>query len=330
MHLTALSGGLDSRMTSVVAHELGYTNQLNITFSQSGYLDQSIAQQIASDLGHEWLFKSLDTGRYLTDIDETTEYTGGNVMYYGIAHGQSLLDLLDVSKYDLIHTGDIGDVIVGALAKKHTSWSTKEGAFDTRLLGKVKFDIDYPNGEIGRFCNRYPNGIVLSSHIKSKESFESYAPFLDKDFLDFCLHLPLEYRAHHYIYKKWIIAKHPLAAKYVWEKTKTKITEHTVNILGRNLPVSQVPKGIYNKLKRIVGLVGDPTGSKWGMNPHAYYIEHNEWIKSYLDNYFNSTIDLIIESELKTDVMSLYQTGSAIEKIMALSLLSAVKRFKLQ
>jgi len=56
-HVATLSGGLDSRMTVWVAHDLGYTDQLNITFSQSNYLDETIAKQIAADLKHEWLFK---------------------------------------------------------------------------------------------------------------------------------------------------------------------------------------------------------------------------------------------------------------------------------
>ena len=38
-HIACLSGGLDSRMTVWVAHEMGYTDQLNITYSESGYLD---------------------------------------------------------------------------------------------------------------------------------------------------------------------------------------------------------------------------------------------------------------------------------------------------
>lgn len=47
-HFVGLSGGLDSRMTSWVANSLGYTNQLNFTFSQSDYLDETIPKKIAS------------------------------------------------------------------------------------------------------------------------------------------------------------------------------------------------------------------------------------------------------------------------------------------
>lgn len=61
-HIVALSGGLDSRMTTWVAHDMGYTDQLNYTFSQSDYLDETIAKEIARDLEHEWIFKFLDNG----------------------------------------------------------------------------------------------------------------------------------------------------------------------------------------------------------------------------------------------------------------------------
>ena len=76
-HICSLSGGLDSRMTAIVAHEMGYDQQLNITFSQSDYLDETIAKQIASDYGHNWMFKSLDNGIFLFDIDSCSFLING-------------------------------------------------------------------------------------------------------------------------------------------------------------------------------------------------------------------------------------------------------------
>ena len=90
-HLVTLSGGLDSRMTSWVAHQMGYVDQLNLTFSQSDYLDETIAKKIAADLKHEWIFKALDNGTFLKDIDEISNISGGNTLYYGLAHSNSIL-----------------------------------------------------------------------------------------------------------------------------------------------------------------------------------------------------------------------------------------------
>ena len=58
--LVSLSGGLDSRMTSWVANEMGYTNQLNLCFAQQNSLDHTIAQKIGRDLEHKWHFMPLD------------------------------------------------------------------------------------------------------------------------------------------------------------------------------------------------------------------------------------------------------------------------------
>lgn len=44
-HIVALSAGLDCRMTSFVAHDLGYTTQTNITFSQSEYYDDYVSKK---------------------------------------------------------------------------------------------------------------------------------------------------------------------------------------------------------------------------------------------------------------------------------------------
>ena len=118
-HLACLSGGLDSRMTVWVAHQMGYTNQLNITFSQSGYLDFSIAQQIAIDLHHDWLFKPLDGGDFIDMIEEITPITYGSTNFFNLAHGKSMEDLINYEPFGIIHTGQIGDSIIGTFFKKN-------------------------------------------------------------------------------------------------------------------------------------------------------------------------------------------------------------------
>src|SRR5690606_29883838 len=116
-HVVALSGGLDSRMTSWVAHEMGYVNQINFTFSQSDYLDETIPKKIASDLKHEWIFKALDNGTFLKDIDAINMMSGGNVLYYGLAHGNSMLKLINFDNLGILHSGQLGDIVIGSFVK---------------------------------------------------------------------------------------------------------------------------------------------------------------------------------------------------------------------
>lgn len=68
-HIAALSGGLDCRMTTFVAHSLGYNKVTNVTFSQSAYLDMTIAQDMIGYLKNDWIFRALDNGQCMTLID---------------------------------------------------------------------------------------------------------------------------------------------------------------------------------------------------------------------------------------------------------------------
>ncbi len=48
-HLVSLSGGLDSRMTTYVANDLGYGDSIvNLTFSKTNYVDEQTAKDIAN------------------------------------------------------------------------------------------------------------------------------------------------------------------------------------------------------------------------------------------------------------------------------------------
>lgn len=109
-HLVDLSGGLDSRMVSWVAHDMGYTDQLNVTYCRADYLDYKISQKIAVYLGHEYLFKALDDVSWLYDIDDIISKNNGAALYTGITGGSRLLGMLNTEQFGLEHTGMIGDI----------------------------------------------------------------------------------------------------------------------------------------------------------------------------------------------------------------------------
>ena len=214
-HVCALSGGLDCRMTSFVAHDLGYTRQLNITFSQTEYFDQTIPQQIATDLKHEWLFKALDNGMWLYDVDEVTLSTGGNVLYYGTAHGNSLLKYMNFEALGILHSGQLGDVTIATHATDLTSQYTMgEGAYSTRFINQLSLQpsMNNLNVELGLYYYRYLNG--TNNGLQNIYNYtETLSPFMDIDFLEYALKIPIRLRQNHRLYKKWILQKYPMAAK---------------------------------------------------------------------------------------------------------------------
>ncbi|MBP8987825.1 MAG: asparagine synthase [Spirochaetes bacterium] len=327
-HVASLSGGLDSRMTVWVAHDLGYTNQLNLTFSQSNYLDETIPKQIAADLKHEWLFKALDNGNFLKNIDETTQITGGNVLYYGLAHGLSLYNYLNFEKLGILHSGQLGDVVISTFystLNKDKQFNFGDGAYSKKLLSAIKsfsFKENYPNEEIYKM---YIRGFYGANQglMGSQEFTETYSPFYDIDFMEFALSIPLKLRFNHYIYKKWLNKKYPKAANYIWEKDKVPVNyPYWINIKGRKIPLNQ----LVSKLASRIGIARYGINTKRHMNPLEYWYNNNNDLKLFIEKYFNENITLLENyTELKKDCEKLFLYGKGPEINQVISLMGAIK-----
>lgn len=327
-HLVALSAGLDSRMTCWVAHDMGYTDQLNITFSQSDYWDETVPKQISSDLKHEWLFKALDNGLWLYDVDDVTKVTGGNVLYYGLAHGYSLYRNMNFKDYGMIHSGQLGDVVIGtwySSKNANTPFKFGDGAYFRDYLHLVKnIELEqFANQEIAKFYHRGFCG-TNNGQLLEMEYTETCSPFMNWDFMQSILKIPVELRYGHNIYKKWIISKYPGAAKYVWEKIGCKIDRKWgyINVGKRKMLIEDVVPRIVNKI-----LSGNGMNDKRHMNPIGYYLRNNSALNNYIDNYIAKNIDLLPNNELRNVCSEIASSNSSIEKVQLISLLSALKLY---
>lgn len=332
-HLVALSGGLDSRMTTWVANDMGYKRGIvNFTFSQSDYLDETIPKRITADLKHEWIFKSLDNGLFLKNIEENVRISSGRILYYGTAHGKSFLDLINKDDFGILHTGHLGDVVIGTYSSsdEHKDYSLKDGAYSQILIDKLNKDMikhNYPNEEVFKFYQRGFNGINQGLLI-SQESMETYSPFCDLDFFEYCLKIPVKLRYNHNIYFKWILSKYPKAATYIWESLRGKITDKKVDILGRQVLLKQLPQKSIGFLLRKFKIGKSNLSSKHHMNPLDYWYDTNEDLRDFIDTYYQSNISrLDFDVELKNDCEYLYKKGSNIEKNQVLTLLAVLKLY---
>lgn len=326
-HAASLSGGLDSRMTVWVAHDMGYKDQLNLTFSQSDYLDETIAKKIASDLKHEWIFKALDNGNFLKDLDTTTEITGGNVLYYGIAHGVSLYKYLNFEKLGIMHSGQLGDVIISTFYSSldpNKNFSFGDGAYSKEFLNRIKdfkFKEEYHNEELFKLYIRGFYG--ANQGLKGiSEYTETYSPFYDIDFMEMALSIPLKLRFKHNLYKKWIIKKYPEAAKYIWEKENVPVDyKYWISLKGKQIPINQ----IFHKFKQKFGHSNSGISSKNHMNPITYWYQSNFFLQKFMNDYFKNNIELLNDwPKLKSDCETLFNNGSGTEKVQVLSLLSTL------
>ena len=343
-HIACLSGGLDSRMTVWVAHEMGYTDQLNITYSQSEYLDFSIAQQIAIDLHHDWLFKPLDGGDFIERSQFLTSLSYGSGFLLG--HGNSLENLLDYSALGIIHTGQLGDVVVGSYLKKMEYGQqpkVTDGAYSEKLgerMESYKFKYDYEDSELFMMYNRGFGGISQGL-LTFQENTESYSPFTDVDFFEYCYSIPLELRFNHKIYFDWILDKYPRAGEYIWEKSKTKIyrvenrKKRTMHVLGYEIPHFTERRDFLRYLKyfvlRRLGLRKTSTISmsiqdtRYHMNPVGYWYNTNPSLKEFMEEFWSEYSNMINDQNLRTDMEYLFTECPVSNKLQVLSTLSAIR-----
>ena len=330
-HTASLSGGLDSRMTVWVANELGFKNQNNLTFSQSDYLDETVAKEIARDLKHEWIFKYLDNGTFLKNLEEITKITGGNVLYYGLSHSQSFFSKLNFQNLGILHTGQLGDVIISTFSSSptaHQPYNFGDGAFSKKYLHKIpdfNFKENYKNEEIFKM---YIRGFYGANQglLASMEYTETFSPFYDIDFLEFALSIPIKYRYKHDLYIKWITKKYPKAAEYIWEREKVPVNyRYWVKIKGQKIALKQ----IINRIKGKIGLAKYGSNTKNHMNPLQYWYNTNTELRNWIDEYVEQNLHIIDDyPKLKDDCTELFNSKEWTGKIQVLSLLSAVKLLK--
>ncbi len=330
-HFVGLSGGLDSRMTSIVAHSLGFTEQLNFTFSQSDYWDEIIAKQIAVTYHHEWIFKPLDNGLWLRDVDTINQSTGGNVLYSGSAHSHSLYKNINFDGLGLIHTGLLSGAFIGrvyASAQSASEFKLGDWAFSQKMLHRlhgVNLHDKFANQEIG---NIYYRGLcgIQNGMVDSMNYSENMSPTQHVDFISHCLSVP-NYQKNH-LYFKWIMNKHPEAAYFGWEKIGgAKITTPHIRVRERIVPITHIPGKVVKLIEQKLGLPSTYL-SKSNMNPISYYLRNNNDLKNMVKD-FRLKADSISDTQLRNDVVEMLDSIKGNEVTMAMTLLSAISMYRL-
>ncbi len=320
-HISTLSGGLDSRMNVMVADQLGYKKSLNFTFSQKNYYDEKIARKIAADLGNSFVFYSLENGGYLMDVEHPVRCNDGLILYSGAAHLLSCLKSLDLCEFGLIHSGQVGDAILGSFLSEPNITTPKitSGAYSKKLLSRIESEVEnivkkYEREEDFLLYTRGFNGAINGNWMASQFT-EVSSPFLDTDFIEYCFSIPPKMKYKQKIYIEWILSKRSTAANYMWEKTKTKPST------ARFLPFC-----IKMCRRLLMKIVGNYRYSS--MNPFNYWYSQNEELRNYMRDYICNNIDLLSgHGDLYTDVQDLALNGTFLEKTQAMTLIEACKLF---
>lgn len=317
--VTTLSGGLDSRMTAMISHQLGYHQQTFINFSEPGYADEIIAKQIAGDLNVK-LLKFHLSAKGLTAIDDVVKINDGLNLYSGSGHSFEALRNYAIENVGLVHTGMIGDAVLGSFVSspQENRPDFKSGTYSKALLNKAQpileaYCSNYKNEEIYKFYNRAflgaNNGFLFFDLIG-----ESSSPFLEPDFLSYAFSMPYEFKYKEKIYVEWIKTCHPEIAKYTWEAIGGKPTN------------SSLKRKIFRIKRAVIKRLPMQTIWKHNMNPEQLWYDKNPEVQISLNKYYQSNLVLLDSyPELQADVISLYVKGNITEKTQALTLLAAMK-----
>jgi len=324
-HLVDLSGGLDSRMVSWVAHDMGYTDQLNMAYSQAGYLDEKISRRIAHDLKHAYQFMPLDDAKWLYDIDRNVRQNNGAALYSGITGGGRFLESLEADSFGIEHTGMIGDAILSTFYHDRAFNYGKPQLGLHRYSERLAYTFDeavLKDYSCQEMFAIYTRGILgaQSSYMIRQQYVETASPFMDVDFLDAVFSIPFEYRDRHHLYLLWMQEKYPGAAEYGWEKWGG-VRPKESQVFRRKVKTTQrLAKQFFCRLFKMQ--------NQDSMNPmDAWYAKDGE-IQRYYEDYFKSVIDCkAFDEDLRRDLTLMFRQGNVTEKSMALTVLSAVKQY---
>lgn len=334
-HFNTLSAGLDSRMTFHVAHEMGYFPIMNFTFSSSQYTDQLVAQKMANDLGHSFMYFLLNENNFCENIHKQTDIFSGRYTVMGNIAAYNAIRHVDFKPKGLIHTGQLGDVVMGTFNKKPAHYKATEysGAYSTSKYPVIQ-GVDYaqyPNHEYFMMTQRAFNG-ALQGNLIYQDHTEVASPFMDVDFFEYCLSIPVELRYNHKLYIKWIKEYHQVAASYEWEKIHAPINAPAINIGNKILPVSNlwhIKSVLLPRMGKVFKLFSSYT-RKHSMTPVQYWFERNPDIMKGFDGEINdSGVSERFTGAIKEAVADIEKGNEIAAKSQLVSVIHAMKFFGL-
>ncbi len=325
-HLADMSGGLDSRMTSWVARDLGYENITNICYAKSNSIEVPCSRAAALALGNEFLFKSLDDLTFFYDVDEILQKNYGLTNYISLTGGNRFLSDLSFEKFGLEHTGQLGDVIIGSYVKKGQSLerNPKEISTSDPIHVQLKHAADFENQELLMLYYRGFYGILSSHFIRGNYTYV-VSPFLDTDFLELCMSLPLTYRCDHVLYLAWLRAKFPAALAVPSTRRTTEHEKLTWRDMGRRL-VGKHKHAAIRLLKtiKLYGVINDPNT----MNPLEYWYSTTPNLQAFLTTYYEENLfRLDVHPAIKPQVEELFHGERVTDKLLAITVLGGLKNY---
>ena len=328
-HLVDISGGFDCKLISWVAHTLGYKNILNITYSKYGSDEMYAATQSAIQMHNDCIYKPLDDCGFFFDYNHLVRKNCGLSVFCSSTGADSLLKIIDFDKYGLEHTGLLGDVIVGSYCKNLNDQSKDM----TDCFNSISY---FPSKQYEVVTNReyrcyeqlaiYFRGMqgITNSCLIRNEYTKTVSAFMDLDFMDYCLSLPVEWRMGHKLYKDWLRIKYP---DFLSLPSTRSLSASPKKTLRKIIVKSISPwKSQIKKMLLKNGFAGVVEGRN-SMNPVNLWFSENKDIALDWNSLFNSINSIPCSEEVRKLTVDMYNTSSAMGKAAVITYLTWFKEF---
>lgn len=327
-----LSGGLDSRMATWVAHDLGYKSFLNVCYCQRGCIDNTTSAKIAHDIGNDYFFLPMDGGEILFDIDETVDKFGGQLNFVVCTGANRAMKEISKRNIGLCCTGLLGELhnAYWVQGDSHTPAAYTENRYSdaATLTVPEEYCQEYDNYEQMNLYE-YSTLLWMSSALVRQQVCEVTSPFVDVDYLEFAYRVPLKWRKNYLLTMTWMTSKYPQAAKYVWQTKRMPVH----NVYYGKIYVPKVWDDIrtfatrcVNKAMRMIK-IPKQFAYKKDMNPFDNWFISNPQLSRFMDQYYIDNISLVKDEALRNDIVATYKSGIGVFKISAVNLLAVYKRY---
>ena len=266
---------------------------------------------------------ALDGGDYLKSLSEMVSINNGLQYYNGSAHYNYALKKIALKNYGLIHTGQIGDGILGGFVtgnpKNFLSKTVSNRFLHKTVVAKSILD-SYRDEELYKLYQRVFNVANFGSYMVEQHQTYLVSPFLDEDVIRVALSIHSDLKINQDIYIDWINKLHPDVTKYKWERTGFRPNKRWKTALSR----------YTNKLKKEYHIF-TKQGNKLSMNPTDYWYNTNPSIAAFYNDFYNTNNALLNNNtELQQDIKTMFTQGTLIEKALVLTLLEVGRKYQLK
>lgn len=308
-HFGLISGGMDSRVNTMLAKELGFKDINTYTYGSPKSSDITIAQRIAKDNFKTHSQFNLFNGKFLYEdvLNNYVKATDGLTYFTANAVIFSAFKGVNFERYGLVHSGQLGDTAMGSFIKPNFDYANQLDKIGVtgfvrikKLLEKPPFlkniisDYQNSDNDVFTYEQRQVHGTLMGDKVFNN-FIDLASPFYSREFLELMLTVPTHLKINQEIYFKWLTAKHPQITNYKWDKIGMKPNSKF------NLKYGSLVKKYYNGGRKYLGLTYD------SMSPINTWLKKDSTILKEFDRLFDEHIHLVKDQEIQKDLKLIYQ-----------------------